>query len=85
MIDLTNIAGLLAGTLTTVSFVPQVVRSVRTKSTKDISWYLLIILLAGLVLWDVYGVMINSFPLVLANTISIFVTFPMVVLKLKYG
>ena len=85
MIDYITIMGFVAGAFTTFSFIPQVARSMRTKSTKDISWYWICILLGGLVLWIIYGVMIGSAPIAIWNFVSLFTTFPMVVLKLKYG
>ncbi|MDE1855007.1 MAG: SemiSWEET transporter [Candidatus Micrarchaeota archaeon] len=85
MVDYVMILGFVAGAFTTFSFLPQTFKSIKTKSTKDISWYMLIILISGLVLWMVYGIIIGSSPLAVWNFISLLTTAPMAVLKLKYG
>lgn len=66
-----RILGLIAGSLTTGCLVPQVVRSWRTRSTRDLSWVYLLVLAGGILLWLVYGILREDLPLVLANATSL--------------
>lgn len=79
-----EILGLIAATLTTVAFVPQVYKAWKHRSTQDISLAMYIVLSAGLILWLVYGISIESLPVVLANAITLLLVLSMVLLKLKH-
>ncbi|MBI5469483.1 MAG: SemiSWEET transporter [Deltaproteobacteria bacterium] len=79
--DSTTLLGLIGGTLTTSSFVPQVLKAVRTKSTKDVSTGMFALLSAGIFIWIVYGIRINSLPVILTNVISL--VFSVVILVYK--
>jgi MtN3 and saliva related transmembrane protein len=81
--DLVNALGIAAGTLTTASFVPQVLKAFRSKSTKDISLGMLIILVTGVVLWIGYGFLSKSMPVMLANSSTLVLVTILIVLKLK--
>ena len=63
--------GLAAGILTTISFLPQAIKTWQTKSTKDISLVMFLSFCLGVVLWVIYGFYTNNLPVFLAN----FVTF----------
>jgi MtN3 and saliva related transmembrane protein len=63
--------GYAAALLTTASYVPQVLRVLRTRSTKDISLRMFLTLMAGLGLWLVYGICIGELPLIAANAVSL--------------
>ncbi len=82
--DMTTGLGLLAGTLTTVAFVPQVIRTWKSKSAKDLSLAMLGTFTAGVVCWMIYGVMIDSLPIMLANSITFLLAGTNVILKLVY-
>lgn len=82
--DFIVIIGLVAGTLTTVSFVPEVYKAWRTKSTRDLSSAWMITLAAGQFVWIAYGVLVNSVPLILANSISVFLSLLLISFKLRY-
>ena len=77
--------GYLAGALTTIAFVPQVVRIVRTRSAQDISWGMFSILSAGVALWLWYGIRLASLPLIAANGVTLALVLAILVLKLRYG
>ncbi len=77
--------GYVAGALTTIAFVPQVVRIMRTRSARDISWGMFVILSAGVALWLGYGVMLASPPLIAANAVTLVLVLAILVLKLRYG
>lgn len=65
--DYVKIIGLLAGICTTLAFLPQVVKTWRSRSAKDISLGMFLLLVMGLVLWLVYGLLLNDLPIILAN------------------
>ena len=62
--------GLLAGFLTTSSAFPQLVKSYKTKSTKDLSLWFLTAILSGVALWIVYGFVISDVPVIITNRVS---------------
>lgn len=78
-----EIIGLIAASLTTGAFVPQVVKAYREKSTKDISLTMYIILFVGVLLWLIYGIHHKSFAIILANAITGILVLLMIILKLK--
>lgn len=79
------IIGLLAATGTTIAFLPQVLKSWKSKHTKDISLPMYLIFTTGVFLWLVYGYMISDLPLMLANFITLLLAGSVLFLKLKYG
>ncbi len=81
----TLIIGLIAASLTTFAFLPQSIRAIKTKHTKDLSLPMLVMLEIGVVVWIVYGSMISDIPLLAANTVSFIFVSITLVLKLKHG
>jgi len=79
--DSTTLLGLIGGTLTTSSFVPQVLKAVKTKSTKDISTGMFVLLSAGILIWIIYGIRINSLPVIATNLVSL--VFSVIILGYK--
>ena len=79
-----TIIGLAAATCTTLSFVPQAVKIIKTKHAKDLSLPMYSILAAGIFLWLVYGILIKDLPIILANAIALLFTSTILVLKIKY-
>lgn len=77
--------GLVAGALTTIAFVPQVVRIVRTRSAYDISWGMFTILAFGSALWLWYGIRLDSLPLIATNVITLTLQITIFLLKWRYG
>ncbi len=75
--------GYLAAFCTTVSFIPQAVKVYRTKHTKDISLVMFFLMNAGLLLWLVYGITLNSYPIILANALTLIFAIYILVKKLK--
>jgi MtN3 and saliva related transmembrane protein len=82
--ETTNTLGLLAGTLTTLSFLPQVVKTWRTRSTHDISLWMFSLFNAGLALWLVYGIRIGSTPIIVANSVTLVLALTILYFKLRY-
>ncbi|AKG21072.1 SemiSWEET family sugar transporter [Calothrix sp. 336/3] len=83
--NLITIIGLLAGTFTTMAFIPQMVKTWKTKSAKDLSLIMLITLNVGTLLWLIYGIAINSLPVILANGFTLIFHIINLSLKIKYG
>ncbi len=80
-----TLLGLLAGVLTTAAFVPQVVKTWRTRSTHDISLWMFSILVAGVIAWLIYGAMIGDLPLILANAVTLGLAGTILVFKIRHG
>jgi MtN3 and saliva related transmembrane protein len=83
--DIVTVIGLIAGIMTTGSFVPQLVKALRTRSTGDISVVMYIVMVIGIGLWIVYGIYQKSLPLILANIVSLSITSTILFLKLRYN
>jgi MtN3 and saliva related transmembrane protein len=79
------VIGLIAGTFTTISLFPQLIKTIRIKETKDISLLMYIILAAGMFLWIIYGMLIKSLPVILANSVSFILAAIILILKIKHG
>lgn len=82
--DLITILGLVAGTLTTLAFLPQLLKIWQTKSAKDISFNTLIIFNVGIFLWLIYGIYLNALPIILANLFTLIFNMIIVWLKIRY-
>lgn len=80
-----DVLGYLAGALTTIAFVPQVVHIVRTRSAHDISWGMFSMFSVGVALWLWYGIRLASLPLIAANGVTLALVLTILVLKLRYG
>lgn len=83
--NLVTAVGLLAGTLTTVAFVPQVIRTWKSKSTKDLSLPMLVSFTTGVLCWLIYGIWIDSLPIILTNGATFVLAGINLLLKLRYG
>ena len=83
--SIVSLLGIAAAICTTVSFVPQVLKTIKTGQTKDISLSMYLIFTTGIVLWLIYGIMIRDLPIILANTVTVVLTSIVVVLKIRNG
>jgi MtN3 and saliva related transmembrane protein len=77
--------GFAAGTLTTASFLPQVMQTIKTRHTKDISLSMYFAFTSGVLLWLVYGIVLNSPPVYLTNGITLILASTILFLKIKHG
>ena len=82
--DIITILGLLAALITTVSLFPQLIRVVKTKSTKDISTSMFTLFCCGVFLWFIYGLLTNHMPIILANFFACIQAVIILVFKVKY-
>lgn len=80
-----SIIGFVAATLTTISFVPQVIKVWRSRSTHDVSLGMYALFTLGATMWLAYGLLIHSWPVILANFVTLLLAGTVLVLKLKFG
>jgi MtN3 and saliva related transmembrane protein len=79
-----TLLGITAGTLTTIAFLPQLFKVWRSKSAKDISMTWLVTFSSGVLLWLIYGLLLRQLPIVLANAVTLGLTWVILGFKLKY-
>ncbi len=84
MTTLSDIVGYAAGLLTTAAFAPQVLQVVRTRSTKDISLGMYVVISVGISLWLVHGLQVGSMPVVAANAVTLVLVLVILAMKLRY-
>jgi len=77
--------GITAGALTTLGFIPQIIRVYKLKSAREISTAFNVTLLAGIILWLIYGVLHGLAPLIIWNIIGLILVSSLLVGKMKYG
>ncbi|MBR0717074.1 SemiSWEET transporter [Bradyrhizobium liaoningense] len=77
--------GFAAATCTTLAYAPQFIKVWKTRSTEDISLWMFLLMVLGLVLWLVYGLLSGDAPLVAANAITIVLAGGILYMKLKYS
>jgi MtN3 and saliva related transmembrane protein len=83
--SITNTIGLIAGVFTTGSILPQLIKILKSRHTRDISLLMYIFLTLGVLLWLIYGLIINELPIILANGASLLLTTGVLILKMKNG
>ena len=76
--------GLTAGFFTTVGFVPQLIKGYRTKKMSDVSISMPIMLGVGMFLWLLYGIAINSIPVIFWNALALCLNIMIIILILRY-
>ncbi len=84
MMNFVEVLGLVAALLTTSAFLPQVYKTWKTKSADSLSLSMLIIFVLGVLCWLVYGFLIDSFPIILANFITAISGFLLIFFKCRY-
>ena len=83
--SLTEIFGFLAAVCTTASFVPQVWHILKTRDTRALSLMMYLLFTVGVVLWLVYGIMIGSTPVIVANSITLVLALVILICKVRWG
>jgi len=76
--------GFFAAFCTTIAFVPQAIKVYKSKSTKDISLYMFLIFTIGVLSWLIYGIIIFNLPVILANAVTLVLSFFILICKLRY-
>ena len=82
---MTDLLGYVAGVLTTLAFLPQAIKAFRTKSTKDISLTMWLMLTTGIFCWLIYGIQLRAGPIIMANAVSFVLVAAVLVLKIRNG
>ncbi|MCR6687335.1 SemiSWEET transporter [Pseudoxanthomonas sp.] len=77
--------GYVAATLTTVAFVPQAVKTLRTRDTRAISLGMYLVFTVGLCFWLAYGIALGSWPMILSNIVTLALALLILALKLRHG
>ena len=80
-----ELIGAIAATLTTCSFLPQVWRVWQTRHTKDISLLMYTLFTLGVALWLAYGILLDAWPIIIANSITLLLAGTVLVMKLRFG
>ncbi len=82
--DFIMIIGLIAAALTTGSLFPQLIKIWKTKSTRDISTGMFALTSAGVLVWFIYGLFVNNFPIIIANSLAFIQAVVILFFKIKY-
>jgi MtN3 and saliva related transmembrane protein len=82
--DFVSIVGFMAATISTAGFLPQTIKTVKSKQAKDVSLWMYIILAVGVTLWFIYGIYKHDWPIILANGITITFVIPVLWIKIRY-
>ncbi|MBE2231241.1 MAG: SemiSWEET transporter [Chitinophagaceae bacterium] len=80
-----EILGYAAGALTAFTFLPQVIKTWKEKSAKDISLYMFLLAFVNEIMWLAYGVLIDNWVIILTNAVMLLLSGAMIALKLKYN
>ena len=78
-----ELIGYLAAFFTTIAFIPQAYKVFKTNQTKDLSLSLFLIFSLGVLMWLIYGIMLNSFPMIVANVITLSLSLYILYKKIK--
>jgi MtN3 and saliva related transmembrane protein len=79
-----SVLGLVAGAFTTIAFLPQVLKTWRSRSAKDLSLGMFTIFTLGVAMWLAYGFMINDLPVILANVVTLILASTLLFFKLRW-
>ena len=77
--------GLVAGTLTSIAAIPQVLKTLKSRHVRDISIWQPLLLAFGVALWMIYGILISDLPLIVANITPLICNAVLTVMKVRYG
>ncbi len=77
--------GFIAAALSTIAFLPQVIKTWRTKKADDVSIVMLLLFITGLIFWIIYATLTSALPVLIANTCTLLLNLTILTLKLIYG
>jgi MtN3 and saliva related transmembrane protein len=80
----TEWTGYVAATLTTVAFLPQAIKTIRTRDTRSISLGMYVVFTIGVAFWLAYGIVLESWPMIIANIVTFGLSATILGLKLRY-
>lgn len=79
-----DLLGYVAGALTTAAFVPQLVKTWRSRSAGDLSYGMMAVFSTGVALWLAYGIVLESWPVILANAVTLVLALAILALKVRF-
>lgn len=79
-----NLLGIIAGILTSIAMLPQLIKVIRQKNADDLSWAMLLVLISGLSLWVWYGFIKNELPIILSNAFAVLVNITLLTFCIIY-
>lgn len=79
-----TVIGTIAGILTSVSMIPQLIKVLKEKEVENLSWGMIAVLLTGVSLWVVYGIMKDELPIILSNGFSVLVNTTLLIYYFRY-
>ena len=82
---ITNVVGYSAAVVGTVLMLPQVVKSVKTKQVKNLSYLMVVLYFLNCLLWATYGILIWAIPIILCNFIALLISIFLLALKVRYS
>ena len=77
--------GYVGATLTTLSFLPQAIKTIRTRDTRGISLGMYAVFTVGVAFWLGYGIVLHSWPMIVSNIVTFVLSSTILVLKLRHG
>jgi MtN3 and saliva related transmembrane protein len=80
----TSMIGFFAGFLTTISFLPQVVKTWKSRSASDLSLVMFSVFSVGVVFWLTYGILIHETPIIFWNLVTLVLVLAILIMKLKF-
>jgi len=80
----TTLIGYIAGTLSSIGFVPQVIKGFKTKHVKDVALWQPVLLSIGMIVWLIYGILLGEMPMILANSFAIACNVTVIIQKSIY-
>ncbi|MBI5815421.1 MAG: SemiSWEET transporter [Nitrospinae bacterium] len=85
MTDHADTLGYIAGALCTLAFIPQVYRTWKLRSAKEISLGMYSLLVTGVLLWLIYGIVLGAAPIIIANTVTLALALVILGMKIRFG
>lgn len=79
-----NILGIVAGFLTSIAMIPQLIKVIKEKNVEDLSWMMILVLICGLTLWVWYGIIQNELPIILSNAFAVLVNVTLFICYLMF-
>lgn len=79
-----ELLGYISATLTTIAFLPQIIKTIQTKSAKDVSMGMFVLFTIGVFLWIIYGILTKTYPVLIANAVIFCLALTQIILKIKY-
>lgn len=79
-----NILGIVAGFLTSIAMIPQLIKVIKEKNVEDLSWVMILVLICGLSLWVWYGFIQDELPIIISNSFAVLVNFTLFICYLLF-